>query len=101
MGTSNAVASLFSVLTEGEVKPRSIILNALAERPLRRASARIEIFRSSRNIRSLRPTSIDSLSFPNGSICPSTATSPEFLFLENSRMNHSIYAVHYTHSMIS
>jgi hypothetical protein len=84
---------LFSVLTEGEVSPRSIMLKALAERPLRRANARIEMPRSSRSIRSRWPTSTDSASFPRGSILTSKG-SPGIPPAENAAVPAQLYT-HY------
>src|SRR5450759_108299 len=74
MGISSAVDSLFSVVTEGEVMPRSIMLRALADSPLRRARARMETPRSSRKIRRRRPTSTLADSFPLFSILLSLMT---------------------------
>jgi hypothetical protein len=59
MGTPMASASLYKVLTEGDVFPRSIMLSAFADKLLAVASERMDIFRSSRNWRKRVPTSTE------------------------------------------
>ena len=59
METPRAPASLYKVLTEGDVLPRSIIESALAESPLRVARVRIEIPRASRSSRKREDTSTE------------------------------------------
>jgi len=71
IGTSSASASLYRVLTEGEVRPRSIMLNALVDRLLERARERIDLPRSIRSWRKRDPTSIVKTSFSNNSILTS------------------------------
>jgi len=48
----------YLIFTEGEVFPRSIMLNALVDNPLNRARERKDSSRSWRNSRNLLPTSI-------------------------------------------
>jgi hypothetical protein len=50
---------LYNVLTDGEVLPRSIMLKALADKPLAVARERMDILRSSRNWRKRVPTSTE------------------------------------------